>query len=301
MKISILIPVFNGIDYTKTCLQNLSQQIKDNIRKEIVFEIIVIDDGSTDGTSEWMLLHFPEVKILFGDGSLWWSGSINKGMQYAFETSKADVVLWWNNDILAGDGYFAELTKQLIESDFNIVFGSKIYQSKNKSIIWGMGGHFNTFTGLKGMNAFNIKDSVELESPITVDWLPGMGTIITRKVYKDIGLLNCEDFPQYHGDSDYTFRANLAGFVIKVLPELKIYNDTENSGMPHGYSFKVFCKSFSSIKSKYNLKKNFIFYRKYATSPRAFLFLLKEYYRYIGGFIKWSILYRLGIKRRLTK
>ncbi len=296
MKISVLIPVFNGIEYTKECIRNLNQQIQEINNTPV--EIILVDDGSVDGTSDWIMENFPEVKILYGDGGLWWSGSINKGMQYAFETLAADAVLWWNNDILAGDNYFSILIRELSAGNLNVVLGSKVYQASSQDMVWGMGGYFNTVNGKKGMHAFNVKDSIKLESPLNADWLPGMGTVITRNVYDSIGLLNNDDFPQYHGDSDYTFRAKKAGYIIKVLPELKIYNNTENSGLPHGYSFKVFRKSFSSIKSKYNLKKNLIFYKKYATSKRAYVFLFNEYFRYIGGFIKWNVLSRVGVKRK---
>ncbi len=298
MKISILVPVFNGIEYTKECLKNLNHQINGVQIPHATFETILIDDGSVDGTKEWTALNFPEVIILSGNGSLWWSGSINKGMQFAFDSSNADAVVWWNNDILAGEGYFTTLISQLTSTDMNIVLGSKVYQAASKDIVWGMGGYFDTVTGKKGMHAFNVMDSEELNAAKDVHWLPGMGTIVTRNVYQSVGLLNNEDFPQYHGDSDYTFRAYLSGYRIKVIPDLKIYNNTENSGLPHGYSFKVFRKSFSSIKSKYNLRKNLIFYKKYSTSKRAYLFLLNEYYRYIGGFVKWNILKRLGVTKK---
>jgi len=300
MKISILIPVFNGLAYTKNCLKNLNNQLGKPLPQGFEVDIVLIDDGSSDGTNEWVSENFPKVKILFGDGGLWWSGSINEGMLYAFESMDSDAVLWWNNDILAGERYFKVLFDNLSDTSLETVIGSKVYQASDKLTVWGMGGYFNTKNGQKGMHAFNVPDSKELNNTIDVHWLPGMGTIISRKVYDKIGLLNSNDFPQYHGDSDYTFRAFLAGFKIQVIPELKIYNNTENSGLPHGYSFKVFRKSFSSIKSKYNVKKNLLFYGKYATSPLAYSFLFKEYYRYIGGFVKWNVLGALGVKKNST-
>lgn len=296
--ISILIPVFNGIDFTKKCLKNLVNQLDQSISEDVVTSIILIDDGSSDGTGKWVSENYPHVKILNGDGGLWWSGSINKGMQYAFDSQNADAVLWWNNDILAGEDYFKNLFQNLLSTELHTVMGSKVYQASDKMIVWGMGGYFNSKNGKKGMHAFNVPDSDTLNKPLNVQWLPGMGTVITREVYKRTGLLNSNDFPQYHGDSDYTFRAHLAGYKVKVIPDLKIYNNTENSGLPHGYSFRVFRQSFSSIKSKYNIKKNLLFYKQYATSPWAYTFLLKEYYRYIGGFIKWNVLSTFGVKKR---
>ena len=86
-KIAILIPVFNNLEYTKKCLQNLEEKLgENNIAKH--FPIIVIDDGSSDETADWIKKNYPEVELLFGNGNLWWSGGINKGAKHAIEKLK---------------------------------------------------------------------------------------------------------------------------------------------------------------------------------------------------------------------
>ncbi|MBE0652209.1 MAG: glycosyltransferase family 2 protein, partial [Bacteroidales bacterium] len=257
IKLSIIIPVFNGLDYTGKCLENLNRQLSAGTKVfHVSTHIILIDDGSGDGTASWVAANYSEVTILKGDGSFWWSGSINEGMKHAFDKLNNDFVLWWNNDILAADDYFLNLFNILQESCPDSVIGSKVFHASDKNMVWGMGGFFNRVNGRKGMHAFNVPDSPDLQSSFEVNWLPGMGTLISRKVYDRIGLLNSRDFPQYHGDSDYTFRAWLSGIKIIVRPELKIYNNIEHSGLLHGYSYNLFLRSFVSIKSKYNFKKN---------------------------------------------
>lgn len=294
--ISIIIPVFNGINFTKTCLKSLFELIPASELSENDFNVIVIDDGSKDGTAQWIRDNYPSVRLIYGDGSLWWSGGINKGVIYALKELKADYILWWNNDIKPADDYFIQAAKLVKENNNHVLIGSKVL-SLNGDLIWGMGGNFNPRNGNRFMYGEQQKDSLIFRRPLEVDWLPGMGTIIHRDVFDKIGLVNEKDFPQYHGDSDFTYRAKKAGFKLIAFPELVIYNDTTNTGLIHQGSLTNLYKSLTSIKSNFNIKKDIKFFRAHASSSLAYLFLFKKYFRYIGGFLKWKILNSFGIKK----
>ena len=125
---------------------------------------------------------------------------------------------------------------------------------------------------------------------------PVWGTI-SAGVPGKIGYWNDKDFPQYHGDSDFTYRAKLAGFDIVVFPQLRLWNDTSNTGLSHQGSLKVLIRLLSDIKSNYNLKKNLRFYRKYATSMMAYSSLIRSYYMLFGGFFKWKFLSLIGVRK----
>jgi GT2 family glycosyltransferase len=293
--IAVLLPVFNAIEYTKKALINLQELEKPVEGSGYSFIHIVIDDGSSDGTSEFIRIHFPNVILLKGDGNLWWSGSVNRGAEYAVNTMNADFLLLWNNDIKADSNYFLTLTGILEKADKKLVIGSKIYSDKDT--IWSMGGTFNPYTGKKIHLAYSVKDSAEYNQVITADWLPGMGTILPASVLEQVGLWDEKNFPQYHGDSDYTYRTKLAGYTIKVFPELKIWNDISNTGIEHRGSFRTLLKSLRQIKSYNNIRKDLLFYRKYARSPLAFWALCVKYGRLFGGFFKWKLLNAMGIKK----
>ena len=160
-----------------------------------------------------------------------------------------------------------------------------------------MGGKFNPSNGRRHMYGEQEEDSDAYHEPIEVDWFPGMGTLVHRNVYEKIGSLDEKNFPQYHGDSDYTFRAKKAGFRLVAFPQLIIYNDNTNTGLKHGGNAGGLIKSLTSIKSNYNLKKDIVFYRKHTNSPLAYFLLFNKYFRYTGGFYKWKILNALGIKK----
>lgn len=81
VKIAVLLTCFNRVLKTINCLEALYAQQGLNIR--FVVEIFLVDDGSTDGTSEAVSNKFPEVIIIKGNGSLFW----NKGMHLAWETA----------------------------------------------------------------------------------------------------------------------------------------------------------------------------------------------------------------------
>jgi len=296
IKIAVLIPVHNGIHFTIKCLDGLFPMISEKRGSNAEFQLIVIDDGSDDGTMEWISHHHPHTIILKGDGNLWWSGGINMGTRFALEELNYDYLLWWNNDISPAADYFNALETILIK-DAPRIAGSKIYFAHNPQVIWSMGGIFNTRNGEKFMTGMNQNDSEEFNRIYNADWLPGMGTIVHRSVVDKIGLLDDKNFPQYHGDSDFTFRAKLAGYDIKVYPQLKIWNDKSNSGLLHRDRLNLLFRSLNDIKSNYHIGKDFLFYRLYATSVLAYQTLVIKYCLYVGGFVKWRILSLLGVRK----
>ncbi len=297
-KVSVLIPVFNNLTYTKKCLERLIHLQGDTgLINGYKFLNILVDDGSTDGTYNWVKTNYPSVFILQGDGNLWWSGGINMGVTFAINDLNSDFILWWNNDVKPKSDYFDQLTLLLSRHTHKHILGSKIY-FHNKDLIWGMGGRFNPRTGDHFMYGWGKKDSSEFQEPIEADWFPGMGTCFHRSVFEIIGFLNNKEFPQYHGDSDYTFRAKKAGYLLYAYPELILYNDNTNTGLIHKGSIKNLCNSLFSIKSNYNIKKNVLFYRKYSTSIFAYIVLFRKYFSYIGGFIKWKFFGLFGINKK---
>jgi GT2 family glycosyltransferase len=212
IKIGILIPVHNGLDFTTKCLKGLYERIAEKTFLQAEFHIIVIDDGSNDGTSEWIKSNYPQTIVLEGDGNLWWSGGINEGTRFAVEEINCNYLLWWNNDITPSHDYFKNL-EDILVNDSPEVAGSKIYYAHDPQMIWSMGGIFDSGNGKKFMTGMNQKDSEEYITVHKADWLPGMGTILHRSVIDKIGLLDAKNFPQYHGDSDFTLRAKLSMFI----------------------------------------------------------------------------------------
>jgi len=163
-----------------------------------------------------------------------------------------------------------------------------------------MGGYFNLKTGRKEIIGYMKPDSHEFNNVLSVDWFCGQGVLVPRVVFDKIGLFDANAFPQYHGDSDFALRAKKAGFSILVHPELRVWNDTETSGLSHikNKSLKIFIRSLYSIRSNNNISKDIKFYRRHTTSARAYLTLVKSYVWYIGSYLMWKTLGLFHIEKK---
>lgn len=287
IKLATIFPIFNGLSFTKNALKTIYQGM--DLIKDASLEnmVIVVDDGSTDGSANWILENYPDVVILKGDGNLWWSGGVNKGIKHAIEILKCDYVLWWNNDIHAEENYYSNVNEVLNHSLPTEIIGSKIYYSNDPKRIWSMGGYFNPGNGKKYMIGFKEMDEGQYERKLEVDWLPGMGTIIHASVFGKIGFVDELNFPQYHGDSDFIYRAKVQGINILIDPSLKIWNNTDNSGFRQKKTVKDLKQSVFGLRSNYNIKKDLKFYRIHSTSFFAYKELIRKYFLFFGGFVKW--------------
>ena len=98
-QIAITIPVRNRKEITRQILVELNAQIQQCADREHLISVVIIDDGSTDGTGEMIRQQFPQFSLLEGDGSLWWTGAICWGMKYALEKYNPDYFVWLNDDI----------------------------------------------------------------------------------------------------------------------------------------------------------------------------------------------------------
>jgi len=288
-KIALVVPVHNHLEHTSKCIGNLDKLILKGSFKHSEFSIIVVDDGSTDGTYEWLVENYPSVDVVKGDGTLWWSGGVNAGARYAIQDLKSDYILLWNNDIVPAGDYFVQMDKLIYKLESDTLLGSKIFYMGGEQRIWSCGGMFDPKSGKKYMVGMDKPDSDLYNSVLSVDWLPGMGTLVPVEAIHRIGYWDEKEFPQYHGDSDFTYRAKQSGFNIIVHPGLRIWNDKSSSGLTHGDSIKGLIQFFTSIRSNLNIHKNVQFYRRHAVSWRAYGYLIGYYMKIIGGFMKWKI------------
>ena len=278
--ISIICPVHNHLEYTKKCLTSLSATIDNSSYKEGI-NIIFVDDGSTDGTAEWINENYPEITVLKGDGNLWWSGAMNLGAKYALKQG-AEYILVINNDNTFEEDYIEKLVRFTKDKNYKIV-GSKVLESATNKV-YCLGEYFNRKTGKHGKYETPKEDK---RTYYTVDCLPGMGTLIHHSVFEKIGYWNEKDFPLYYGDADFIVRAKENGIDAHVYQECIMWNDTGNTGFIHNGSFVKLIRSLYSIKSHYNIFVTFKFLVKHSDSYVAIMrCLFNKYGRYVGGFFK---------------
>lgn len=285
---AILIPVFNGLHFLKKQLPAISRQISKI--EDFRWKIIVIDDNSTDGTSAWISQFFPEVTVLSGNGSLWWSGGVNKGVSYALSRKEFTYVMLWNHDILCADDYFETMGRKIPDYQDHTIIASKIYFLHKPEVIFNMGAFFNPVTGVRTLNGYGCVDSEAFSAPAWVDWTGGMGTLIPVDAFRQVGFFDEKNFPQYHGDSDFFLRAREKGYRLVVLPDLKIWNDKSSSGLEHNARWHLFFRSLTSIKSNHNIIIEYKFLKRHCTSFLFHFYYVAGIFKYFTSFIKHWIL-----------
>jgi len=248
MKIFIIIPVYNRKDLTRNCLLSLYKQTYRN------FEIVICDDGSTDGTSEMIKKEFPEVVLLKGNGNLYWSGAYNRCLRYILEKANdEDYVLSLNDDVDFDGGYLLELSKVAHDNPDTLIM-SVVYDKEKRSKIVDPGYNINLIT----MRQHPVKNiSLDTEyAPVNSVW--GRGLLIAVKIAKRIGLTDERHFLQM-GDYDLNFRYRKNKIKAVVAYKAKIYSGPSYTAERYfnDYSLKNFFNYITDIKSAGNLRYRF--------------------------------------------
>ena len=203
----VILPVHNRRAITLRCLANLQQTG--------VFgwaQIVVVDDGSTDGTGDAVRAQFPAVRILPGDGNLWWGGAIRLGMDDAMR-SGADFLVWLNDDCLPAPGTLRRLVDHVARTG-GVASGWAGTPS---------GGSYGalraTWRGLQPA-AIPGADGVQ-----PCEAAGGNCVAFARAVVDAIGLPDAARLPHALLDADYTLTATRAGFPLDLLGSARCQND----------------------------------------------------------------------------
>jgi glycosyltransferase involved in cell wall biosynthesis len=217
VKISIIIPVHNR----KVCIQSILSQIYDQAVQggylKNIF-LIVVDDGSTDGTKELIECNFPTVQILEGDGSLWWTGAIVKGMEYATVNLNTDYVVWMNDDISITDDLLSNLLSICTSSNYKETIVGGIVRDKTYSD-WIVYSGLRCGKPIRHINDFS--SSTELD----VDTLAGNIVVIPKAVIDKIGMPDANKFPHHGGDYEFIRLAKENGFRVISSIQLQAVTD----------------------------------------------------------------------------
>jgi GT2 family glycosyltransferase len=280
--ISIIIPIHNRLEVTKKGLASLNKALDRYFNtgdSSFSFEITVVDDGSVDGSFEWITKNLPQIHLIKGDGNLWWTGAVDLGARYAVLERKASHIMLWNDDLECEQDYFVSLTKLLKEREDlkSALIVSKVLWADKRDTLFNFGCFFDEKTGEKTLLGANQVDGDSFASITRVDWSGGMGTLIPSEALLKINFFDPINFPQYHGDSDMFLRAKKHGFNTYAIPSLRIYNNRETTGVKKIRKFQDLLPFFNSNRSNYNLSQNIKFTQRHCSSGVAWFYLAKTY------------------------
>ena len=198
ISIAVLITCHNRKQKTIECLQYLSEQKNE---REFQIDVFLVDDGSTDGTSDAIKIQFPKVHIIKGDGNLFW----NQGMNVAWKEAakqNPDFYLWLNDDTFLFENSLHSLL---------VTSGKK----NNQAIIVG-----TTKSEVNGLLTYGgRRESIDLIEP-SADLdecyhFNGNVVLIPKSVFKKVGYLD-NTFHHAIGDFDYGLRARKQNVKLVV-------------------------------------------------------------------------------------
>lgn len=213
--VEVIAPVHNRRDITLQCLQSLSRIDCTGLK----VHIIIVDDGSTDGTDEAIRKRFPDVEIVKGDGNLWYTAGTNRGIEAALEKCP-DYVLAINDDSVFDEKFLVHLVN-CAEANPRSVVGPllllwdqphKVFQVAPKwSVAYGGWQHLNKQTVWTMP-----REAWDVEAIVGNCVLFPVGAI------KQAGLMDAQTFPHY-GDTDYTVRMRKIGWRLMIEPRSRIF------------------------------------------------------------------------------
>jgi GT2 family glycosyltransferase len=281
--IFVVVPVFNRKALLATFLGCMRAQ---RFRS---FQVVVVDDGSTDGTAQLIETAFPEVRLVRGDGTLWWTGAINAGIRHAMSRgSPNDAVVVINDDVTVDETYLATLYR-LWQTMPDTLIGSVVADVAPPGRIVDGGRIVNWWTAK--LRLLHVGRSL-LDFPAghceEVSALTGWGTLIPMPVFGKIGLFNDAHFQQC-GDTELPVRASRAGFRLIVSYDAVVnvrVNETAGVNVADRYRLRDLWTYFFDVKSNFRLKYRWYFAKDTATSTPAFAsFVLFDLIRITGHFL----------------
>lgn len=259
MSIAALITCHNRCEKTKRCLSSLLTVMPE-------LKVYLVDDGSTDGTSEMVNTLFPGVTVLKGDGNLFWS----RGMYIAWKEAvkrNYDYYLWINDDIILHDDFFDELKSCLdITGKQSIIVG--LIEDKDGNCLYG--GHDK-----------QKRQIVPNGVPQEIWLMNGNVVLITKEVVKKIGIID----PRLHhagADTDYGLTAcenGIGVFSTRKYIALGYPNDIHRLRQP-GVSI---IKRFKHLYSPLGIEPSIAFY------------LRKKHFGFFNAMLYWAYIHIINI------
>ncbi len=180
MRVAVLMTCHNRVDMTMECLRRLLKASE--CCANVAFHIFLVDDGSTDGTSEKVRTHFPNVSVIQGTGDLYWAAGMRLAWETAIKQGAWDAFLWLNDDALLTEESLLRLCEKM--STGNIVVGNITDSSGNQ------------IYGLNPNGLFN-----------------GNCVLVSHGAYECLGMI-CGDYHHAWADSDYAQRAMKAQIEV---------------------------------------------------------------------------------------
>lgn len=235
MRSTIVIPNYNGKDFLEKCLKSLQKCSTQD------FGVIVVDNGSTDGSVEMLGRDFPEVKLIAFEENTGFAPAVNTGIA----ASTTEYVILLNNDTEV-DEHFVEALEAAMEADDKIFSASsKMVDMHNPDILDGAGDYYCALGWAYAYGKGKRCDSACRKTKKIFSACAG-AAIYRKSVLEYIGNFDENHFA-YLEDVDVGYRGRIAGYKNIYAPEAICYHAGSGSSGSRYNEFKIKLSSRNSI------------------------------------------------------
>lgn len=248
MTVHVLIPVFNRLSMTKTIIEQLYDQCVDEDLR-----ITVIDDGSSDGTAEYLKTQ-KDIRTITGNGNLWWGGAVGRGLSEILPIAgDSDWVLLMNNDTQVRANFVQGLL-DVARSERSAAICPVLRDVSSPYRLLSIGPKIDP-------EAFAVNEIEQSDQNaanlIKVDALSGRGALYPVAALKAAGGMRPYFLPHYFADYELSLRVKAKGWQLLVATKVSIYTEESfgTSFVPSGLWGKYF-----SIRSPSYLPASLLFW-----------------------------------------
>lgn len=266
IRTTIIIPNYNGLRFMEPCLRSLGEQTARD------FKVLVVDNGSTDGSVEW--LKEKQVPTIFLPENTGFSGAVNTGIQAA----DTPYVILLNNDIEADSHYVEELERAICRSEKIFSVSCKMIQMYNPTLMDDAGDMYSVLGWAYQRGVGRPVD--RYTKPRRVFSACAGAAIYRRKVLDEIGLFDEMHFA-YLEDIDLGYRAKLLGYDNLYCPDAVVYHVGSGTSGSKYNSFKVRLAARNNVYLNYK-------------NMRAWQLLLNSPFLLAGILVKYLFFAKMG-------
>jgi GT2 family glycosyltransferase len=267
-RVVVIVLNWNGKEDTLACLESLRQLDYPN------YEVVVVDNGSTDGSVEAVRASFTGVAILETGENLGFAEGNNAGVQRALAHG-ADYVLLLNNDTEVAPDFISILVDAVEATPQAGVAGPTIYYFDRPAIIWSAGGAIDWRRGDTRMMALDEADHGQYDAVREVDFVTGCALLARREVFEKAGMLDPRFF-MYYEEAEWCVRASRAGYKILHVPQAHVWHKITPA------------QQAASPRIHYYMTRNrLLFLRNTQAGVRAWLHTLVA--EYLRTLVSWTV------------
>lgn len=216
-KVFIIILNWNSADFTIACINSLAKLTYPS------YEIVLVDNGSVDGSNEVVKATFPEVTFIRTVENRGFSGANNLGINYALEHN-AEYIWLLNNDTIVDPNALTDLV-DITLSDTKIgMVGSKIFFYDEPELLWYAGANFDVEQGgITSCIGWGQRDTGQFDHITDVGYVSGCSLLVKKCVIDKIGLMP-EEYYIYFEETDWNYQAQKAGFRTVVAQKSIVWH-----------------------------------------------------------------------------